>query len=105
MKPAHYRQDSSPVQITVLKVGGIYFIITEGLVSALHMRECHPQGFQLSAARQQFSLQMVLLSLDPLRLRLQTGQLHCTREHKQGCLMFLLEDQSLHRQYNQRCDY
>lgn len=63
------------------------------------MRERHPQSFQLSAAGQQFSLQLVLLRLDSLRLCLQTGQLHCTQKnHKQGCLKSTLGDQSLHHQ-------
>lgn len=63
------------------------------------MRERHPQSFQLSAAGQQFSLQLVLLRLDSLRFCLQTGQLHCTQKnHTQGCLKSTLGDQSLHHQ-------
>lgn len=70
----------------MLKAGWIYFFITEGFAGALQMRECHPQAVQFSAAGQQFSLRLVLLSLDPLSLCLQTGQLHCTHNHKQGLL-------------------
>lgn len=50
--------------------GWTHFIIIEALVVALHMRERHPQAFDLCAAGQQLSLQLVFLSLDPLRLRL-----------------------------------
>lgn len=64
---------------SVLQAGGIYFIVTEGLVGALHVRQRHPQGFHFSAAGQQLGVQLFPLTLDPLRLRLQTGQLHCAR--------------------------
>lgn len=51
-------------------------VIAEGLARVLHVRQRHPQGFQLGAAGQQLSLQLVPQRLDSLRLRLQAGQLH-----------------------------
>lgn len=85
-------------QSFVKRVGWTYFIITEGLAGVLNMRKRHPQGFQFSAAGQQFSLELVLLSLDPLCLRLQAGQLHCAHNHKQGTInkkaLWLLKNNS-----------
>lgn len=51
-------------------------VIAEGFARVLHVRQRHPQGFQLGAAGQQLSLQLVPQRLDSLRLRLQAGQLH-----------------------------
>lgn len=53
-----------------------YLFMAQAFACVLHMRQRHPQGFQLGAAGQQLSLQLVPLRLDSLRLRLQAGQLH-----------------------------
>ena len=66
--------------VTVLQ----YLIVAEGLVFTLQVRQRHPQGLQLGATSQQLSLQLVPEALHALRLRLQTGQLHCA--HKSSVL-------------------
>lgn len=69
-------------------------VIAEGLARVLHVRQRHPQGFQLGAAGQQLSLQLVPQRLDSLRLRLQAGQLHWdarrnTFEEKKTNILFV----------------
>lgn len=69
-----------------------YFVVTKGLVGAPHVRQCHPQGFQFVAAGQQFSLQLVLLSLDSLRLRLQAGKLHWKQKSQRAAYSLCSEN-------------
>ncbi|MEQ2192593.1 hypothetical protein XENOCAPTIV_014053 [Xenoophorus captivus] len=71
---------------SALKASFIYFIMSECFVGALQMSERHPQGSQFIAAGEQLSLLLVLLSLDLLRLRPQSGKLHCGDNHKHSSI-------------------